>query len=131
MKKILFVINSLKIGGSEKSLLSLLNLLDYCNHIIQKKCLLYLNTYFLYLQCSPLFLLINPYNYKLPFRIHLFHSKNTHYYNDFYYTFLYQIDNILISFSYMQNQKQYLNNQLSIIEILLIMFVHHNYLYLL
>ena len=29
MKKILFVINSLTIGGSEKSLVSLLNLLDY------------------------------------------------------------------------------------------------------
>ena len=29
MKKILFVINSLTIGGSEKSLISLLSLLDY------------------------------------------------------------------------------------------------------
>lgn len=32
MKKILFVINSLKIGGSEKSLVSLLNLLDYSKY---------------------------------------------------------------------------------------------------
>ena len=32
MKKILFVINSLAIGGSEKSLISLLSLLDYSKY---------------------------------------------------------------------------------------------------
>ena len=38
-KKILFVINSMGCGGAEKSLLSLLSLLDYDRYDVRCKCL--------------------------------------------------------------------------------------------